>query len=648
MIIPESNLKFSANDDFTELTITGFESNKKFEGKVVEIPAKIQGVLVTAIGESAFASTGYDISGIWIPDSVKKIGAGAFTWSRFDSIRLPSGLEVIEQDTFKGCEAKTINIPSSVKVIMAGAFSGSDVESVVIPKNCAIGKRNEDDNSYFHSGSAFSGSKIKTLTISGGRVYFYENSLGDEDYKKFRNFSSCDNLEKIVIPKDFDPLYVADNTSKEYTLADFFAGEKISSSLALQKQLKSVKVRNSHKVESAEQSIEYDKAFKAGDWDKAIQIAEKFNDSEWNAKFDNAYVKKYESLFSKGDYAAAIQCTKDRYSKHSSRRDDFDSASWRERFLAANEKPVLDSYNKELSAKNFEKAKKTAKEFLEKIDKGPEAGFNGLDLYWLKEKWQGLLRDVDYAIYLPAFMDSLLKQEGTIFKDGKDVVFMLPLPDGAFKYAGRYGEDKFVLKDSGDEEITIGRKDFLARFNEKTGKSFSVTSEKGKNYLCREATAEEKSAYEKKLEAEQAALLQAKLEAEKKQAEEAAALLKKKKDIFKSYMDSALKNAKIEKNGDDYRIKFSLSGELYDMADRVFSFKDSEGKSIKITEDEFHQFVKEIYNTHYEIARGGSYLYRKATTEEKNSAVQKEKDFFKAYMDSALKNSKIEKKWKWL
>ena len=120
MIIPEANLEFERNSDKTSVTITGFKyssysENKKFDGRVIEIPSKIQGVPVTTIGYGAFFYRGSNKSGLWIPDSVKNIENRAFEGSHFSSIRLPEGLTYIGNRTFSNCEAKSINIPSSVK-----------------------------------------------------------------------------------------------------------------------------------------------------------------------------------------------------------------------------------------------------------------------------------------------------------------------------------------------------------------------------------------------------------------------------------------------------------------------------------------------------------------------------------------------------
>ena len=134
IMIPESKLKFKANEDYTEVTITGCtlgqNDYRQANGKWLEIPSKIQGVPVTEIGGGAFEYGGdssYNV-GLWIPDGIKKLGRAAFYNSNFISIRLPEGLKEIPgaervndhiyiDGCFCQCSAKSINIPSTVEYI---------------------------------------------------------------------------------------------------------------------------------------------------------------------------------------------------------------------------------------------------------------------------------------------------------------------------------------------------------------------------------------------------------------------------------------------------------------------------------------------------------------------------------------------------
>lgn len=377
VIIPESNLRFVANDDYTEVTITGFINDKKFAGKVIEIPSKIQGVPVTGIGDeqrygqyvSVFGNSN-GIKGLWIPDSIKDINAGTFSGATFESIRLPEGLETIKDYTFEGCKAKSIDIPSSVKVIMAGAFKRSCIESFTIPEGCEIGNGFDKTIGEFnvHSGHVFEGSHIKSLIFPKGRIYLYdEMNYGGYDYRIIggTTFIDCDNLETIIIPEGLEVILVS-NSENEYTLADFISGEKIEASFALQKQLKSVEVRSSAVIDHEEKLNDYNKAFGSSDYERAAQIAKDFINAysafkrdEWTDRYLLACKEIYNKAFDSGDYGKAIQIADDlqknsRYKYYGSK--EWNTNEWKEKYLAAYEKKCLDDYYKAFDSGDYKNA----------------------------------------------------------------------------------------------------------------------------------------------------------------------------------------------------------------------------------------------------------------------------------------------------
>lgn len=79
---------------------------------------------ITEIGNYIFNRCG--IKKIYIPDSVKRIGKGAFAvCTDLKSVRLPEGLEYIEKNAFRDCVSlKKIVIPSTVTRLGGGAFAG--------------------------------------------------------------------------------------------------------------------------------------------------------------------------------------------------------------------------------------------------------------------------------------------------------------------------------------------------------------------------------------------------------------------------------------------------------------------------------------------------------------------------------------------
>ncbi len=90
----------------------------------VVIPAEIDGLPVTSIGESAFYFTG--VTSIEIPDSVTIIKNRAFEECALTSITIPDSVTSIENDAFCNCYNLTsVTIPNSVTNIGENAFGNT-------------------------------------------------------------------------------------------------------------------------------------------------------------------------------------------------------------------------------------------------------------------------------------------------------------------------------------------------------------------------------------------------------------------------------------------------------------------------------------------------------------------------------------------
>ena len=124
-----------------------------------------------------------DLTGVYIPSSVKGIGDAAFHGcSSLTSINIPDSVTSIENSLFSGCSALTsINIPNSVTSIGTSAFSGCfNLTSINIPQNVtSIG------------GTAFYGcTGLNTVTIPNS-----VESIGK------RAFYGCSGLSSITISR---------------------------------------------------------------------------------------------------------------------------------------------------------------------------------------------------------------------------------------------------------------------------------------------------------------------------------------------------------------------------------------------------------------------------------------------------------------
>jgi len=179
---------------------------KKYTGNAatLNIPAHIQDLPVTIIGESAFrdcksltsiiipSSVTYiehdafygcsSLTSITIPSSVMSIGDRAFYGcSSLTRITIPSSVTSISGYTFSGCSSLTnITIPPSVTSIYGDAFSGCrSLTSITIPSSV----KSIDDSTFLDCRS------LKNITIPSSVT-----SIGD------RAFYGCRSLTSITIP----------------------------------------------------------------------------------------------------------------------------------------------------------------------------------------------------------------------------------------------------------------------------------------------------------------------------------------------------------------------------------------------------------------------------------------------------------------
>jgi hypothetical protein len=106
------------------VTITPYAGLADFIGGDVNLPGKLDGMPVTAIGDNAFAER-RTLTGMMIPDSITCIGTAAFSnCTRLGSIMIGSGVTNIGDSAFQGCVNLTsIAIPDNVTSIGAMAFA---------------------------------------------------------------------------------------------------------------------------------------------------------------------------------------------------------------------------------------------------------------------------------------------------------------------------------------------------------------------------------------------------------------------------------------------------------------------------------------------------------------------------------------------
>lgn len=129
---------------------------KEYKGSDTKlvIPNKVQGIVVTEIGDSVFDKKG--LTSVEIPDTVITIGEYGFRGNKLKSIRLPKGLKTIKKGAFQSNELKSLDVPSSVDIIGNIAFSKNKIEKLNLPE----GLKTIEDR-------AFQGNSLEELRIPG-------------------------------------------------------------------------------------------------------------------------------------------------------------------------------------------------------------------------------------------------------------------------------------------------------------------------------------------------------------------------------------------------------------------------------------------------------------------------------------------------
>ena len=173
-------------------------------GREITIPAIIDGIRITSIGDQVFQDH-KELIQVTVPKDIVFIGDSAFSGcSRLTSISLPNNLTSIGESAFSGCSGLTsITLPNSLTSIGESAFSGcSGLTSISLPNSLtSIGDSTFSGcsgltsislpNSLTSIGeSAFSGcSGLTSITLPNSLT-----SIGDSA------FSGCSGLTSISLP----------------------------------------------------------------------------------------------------------------------------------------------------------------------------------------------------------------------------------------------------------------------------------------------------------------------------------------------------------------------------------------------------------------------------------------------------------------
>ncbi|WP_109299598.1 leucine-rich repeat protein [Aquimarina sp. AU474] len=122
---------------------------------------------VTKIGKGAFADN--QLTEVTIPEGVTEIGDHAFAHNQLTGVEIPTGVTSIGEGAFLNNNLESVEIPNSVTSIEEGAFSNSNLTSVTIPSNVSRITR-----------WAYSSNKLTEVTISSNvtaiELYAFEDN----------------------------------------------------------------------------------------------------------------------------------------------------------------------------------------------------------------------------------------------------------------------------------------------------------------------------------------------------------------------------------------------------------------------------------------------------------------------------------------
>lgn len=179
------NAQFVSDDFLCELIKDDngnqFIRIRKYQGSAseIDIPEKINGYTVKAVGKEAFAANAM-VEEITVPESVESIGTKAFArCSLLKKVVLPADLEVIQAFTFENDKAlKQVVMPYGLKKIATGAFV-----------NC------EQLETLFHY---MKRGISATMTID--RTLMENNLPSGMNYIGPRAFENCKAIQEIYAP----------------------------------------------------------------------------------------------------------------------------------------------------------------------------------------------------------------------------------------------------------------------------------------------------------------------------------------------------------------------------------------------------------------------------------------------------------------
>ena len=198
--IASEGRKVKRATELGKATYTVFEDHaelSQYEGDdwTVEIPAEVEGVPVTAIGERAFANARY-LDELNLPEGIEDIGASAFMGSGLYSITLPSTLKHVAPAAFFSmgqlAEFKLRSKSEAVSVKDGVLFSADGKTLITYPQGKG-GTYTVPEGTESLGYGSFAESGIQEVELPEGLV-----SIGNAA------FYGCDALSRLELPQSLE------------------------------------------------------------------------------------------------------------------------------------------------------------------------------------------------------------------------------------------------------------------------------------------------------------------------------------------------------------------------------------------------------------------------------------------------------------
>ena len=159
-------------------SLTGYYPNQESFDLVV--PEMLDGIKVKEIADYAFQRN-KKIESVDIPDTVEKIGKGAFEYcENLKTVHIGMGINDIDNSTFSHCiQLSNVELPDSITRIGESAFESCEqLYSIDFPSNLEALENH-----------AFDVSGLEVVDLSSTKI----NTTG------FGTFNCCNNLKKVII-----------------------------------------------------------------------------------------------------------------------------------------------------------------------------------------------------------------------------------------------------------------------------------------------------------------------------------------------------------------------------------------------------------------------------------------------------------------